>query len=1023
MCFSLMPCPERKEIRELVEYGGGLLLQPDRSADAICLVPSFVTTTADSSEDVFSTNYIRACSQNNKLYPLKDFKVPTSQIVPDDSKERTLRSVRSRREYTLGEDMAIAKFIAERPGVHVRGNAVYLEMAAAGIVSGQHSWQSLKQRYLKTIQPMKHLYESPDAASRLAERFAEESGGARGSSPRDSAQQHILVEDSDSDDSVSPKRRRPAFRELESSEDSSTASDVIVETESQTTPPSEHPATPAPKETKDEKRKRANRNSSTISLVVSSGEGASTTQGSPRKVLEQKSGRKGENIKSTNHWQDSSEVPTGKLRVQASLWRAQERTPNRSSNSGAAQPTDAETVVTPSFSPSSKQNTSVTTPKTSKQGATGSPAGRPDAQENAQSVEIDSDSKLEVSPGTNRSTTKGTGHNLEAHCSDRSRKRSSRQSSSRRSERTPSPGNTGQPTQLSPKKQGRHKLLESSVGRSSTALHPKSRTADDGACDTDLEDPPGPAYVAEELNLPAVPLLGGRKNKGVPPPCKCCDMHTLSSEEQTMPPKRNKNSSRHRLQTKPTTSTKGSDGVPSIDSSVTSMPSSGCTAEEHRLPLSPLKEQQRETLPVDPGGRSSNAGHLKSGHSSGTPPEADSEGPPQRARASEASKVHTTSLSKSPTKRGVPSRYGQSNKTEQASTEEREMDTSVETESSSLVRKRNEPPSSAKGIDKEPDIKSSAMSAANSTRSQGVKLRHSARKQVATSPTKSGSGLSVEHRLQSSCNDGAASETDSEDPLGLGRVVRGSLLRAEQPRDQSKTKGVSSRRKGFSKQMASLGKRESSTRTKASALCKQTRLSRSAEEGGVESAVSAAQKEDDSDAGQFDSADKQLLERVTRQAPDSSVLLDSEDENLLAKVTGPCSDAASTLTLSSEPSATSAIIIRSSSEGSEEDATAESHRDSFATESQRLAKFLRVLKAGKKVPPHASVACPLDCRCPRSTDCIRTARAAAALGAFLAHHDRPLPSDCPGAKDPRVALLLEVLLRRLEGGDTGDESS
>ncbi|XP_077535533.1 uncharacterized protein LOC144147306 isoform X2 [Haemaphysalis longicornis] len=997
MCFSMMPCQERKEIRELVEYGGGLLVQPDRRADAIRLVPSFITTAYDGSDDVFSSNYIRACSESNKLYPLKDFKVPTSQIALDDSKRRTLRSVRSRREYTLGEDMAIAKFIAERPGVRVRGNAVYQEMAAAGVVSGDHSWQSLKQRYLKTIQPMRHQYESPDAASSLAKRFAEESGAARGSSPRDTSGKHILVEDSDSssDDNFSPKRRRPAPRELESSENSSTEAEVIAETESQTTPPPEQPETPASQETKAEKRKRPNCNSSTISLVASSDEEASTTKGSPRKVLETKAGRK-----STKRQQDSGEVPTGKLRVQASLWQAQGRTPNRSPDSGAARPADRETVVVPSFPPSDKQKTLPTTPKTSSKGA-------PTAKAHSQSVEIDSDSELEVSPGINKSTTKGTGHNLEAHSSDRSRKQRRRQRPSGRPERTPSPGNTRQPMWSSPRKRGKARFLENSIGQSNTQMHPKSRITDDSACETDSEDPPGPVCIAEGSNLPSAPLLGGRKKKGVASPGKRYEMQTLSSEEeQTMPPKGDRNSSRLRLRTKPTSSAKGSDGVPNVDSSVTSKPNSG-SAAERRLPLSPLKERQRGTLPADRGGHSSNLGRLESGHSSIKPPEGDSEDPTRRAHTSEGSKVQTRSLSKSPTNRGVRSHYWQSNKTEQASTEEREVDTPTGTETLSLVRTQNEPPSSAKGTGKKPDAGSSTMSAVNSTRSpervssrEGKlrSLRLSARKQVGTSPTKSDSGLSIEHRHKSSCNDSAASETDSEDPLGLGRVVRGSLLRAQLPRDQSKTKGVSSRRRGLGKQTAYLEERESSTRSKASALCKQTRLTRSAGERGVESAA-------------------------TRRAADSPMSLDSADENLLARVTGLHSDNASTVTLSSEPSRASPIVIPSSSECSEEDVAAEPDRDSFAAERQRLAKFLGVLKEGNKVPPHASVTCPLDCRCPRSTEYIRAARAAAALGASLAYYGCPLPSDCPGAKDPRVAILLEVLLRRLEGGDADEELS
>ncbi|KAL1447136.1 hypothetical protein MTO96_028658 [Rhipicephalus appendiculatus] len=136
-------------------------------------------------EDVFSANYIRACCGSNKLFPLKDFKIPRAPEVvriddADDFKERKLRSVRSRREYTLGEQIAIAKYVAKKPNVRVRGNQVYKEMATAGVVPGAHSWQSLKEHYLKKILPWKHLYESPNASKLLA-RVTRDAGQA---SPR-----------------------------------------------------------------------------------------------------------------------------------------------------------------------------------------------------------------------------------------------------------------------------------------------------------------------------------------------------------------------------------------------------------------------------------------------------------------------------------------------------------------------------------------------------------------------------------------------------------------------------------------------------------------------------------------------------------------------------------------------------------------------------------------------------------------------------------------------------------------------
>ncbi|XP_077504948.1 uncharacterized protein LOC144114833 [Amblyomma americanum] len=229
MLFSLVPCSERKEIRELIEYGGGVLVPPEKVPDAIRLVPSSVTVT-DSSDDVFSANYIRACAKRGKLLRLIEFKIPMAPAVVDasDSKTRRLHSTRSRREYTPGEEIAIAEFVAKNPGVHVHGNAVYKEMASAGVLPGKHSWQSLKEHYLKNIFPVKHLYESPHEVNVLSGKQSSESAGDRGSSPLLAAASSVIVEDSDSEQEAR-EPQRPSGSGLQ---DEGAPAEVVAETES-----------------------------------------------------------------------------------------------------------------------------------------------------------------------------------------------------------------------------------------------------------------------------------------------------------------------------------------------------------------------------------------------------------------------------------------------------------------------------------------------------------------------------------------------------------------------------------------------------------------------------------------------------------------------------------------------------------------------------------------------------------------------------------------------------------------------
>ncbi|KAG0433006.1 hypothetical protein HPB47_020308 [Ixodes persulcatus] len=171
MCFSLMPCAERKEIREMIEYGGGMLVQPGVKPRAIRLVPAGATVCVDDRDPVFSTEFVRECSKRDLLLPLRNFAVEAQSSSPEDGVEdiddegetahrvRGLRSIRVRKDFSLGEDISIAKFMAKEPGP-IGGNEVYKRLERSGL-AGKHTWQALKERYRKKIYPMRHLFESP----------------------------------------------------------------------------------------------------------------------------------------------------------------------------------------------------------------------------------------------------------------------------------------------------------------------------------------------------------------------------------------------------------------------------------------------------------------------------------------------------------------------------------------------------------------------------------------------------------------------------------------------------------------------------------------------------------------------------------------------------------------------------------------------------------------------------------------------------------------------------------------------
>uniref|UniRef100_A0A147BIG9 Telomeric repeat-binding factor 2-interacting protein 1 n=2 Tax=Ixodes ricinus TaxID=34613 RepID=A0A147BIG9_IXORI len=199
MCFSLIPCAERKEIREMIEYGGGMLVQPGVNPRAIRLVPAGATVAVDGRDPVFSTEFVRECSKRDLLLPLRSFAVEAQSSSPekgvediDDEGETAhrvggLRSIRVRKDFSLGEDISIAKFMAKEPGP-IGGNEVYKRLERSGL-AGKHTWQALKERYRKKIYPMRHLFESPaNVEPRMLRAKARKAAGSTLARPHDKNQ-------------------------------------------------------------------------------------------------------------------------------------------------------------------------------------------------------------------------------------------------------------------------------------------------------------------------------------------------------------------------------------------------------------------------------------------------------------------------------------------------------------------------------------------------------------------------------------------------------------------------------------------------------------------------------------------------------------------------------------------------------------------------------------------------------------------------------------------------------------------
>lgn len=166
LVFSMVPCLERNRIGRIIEHGGGRFVHPNSVEGAIKLVPSYTDYVADPESTLYA-DYISQCASENKLLPQEDFRFKPraitvdSEYQPSAPQKGSLRSVRERACFSLGEEISMAKYVENNcAGGRIKGNRVYQEMARDGIVP-RHTWQSLREHYIKKIFPHKQQYLSP----------------------------------------------------------------------------------------------------------------------------------------------------------------------------------------------------------------------------------------------------------------------------------------------------------------------------------------------------------------------------------------------------------------------------------------------------------------------------------------------------------------------------------------------------------------------------------------------------------------------------------------------------------------------------------------------------------------------------------------------------------------------------------------------------------------------------------------------------------------------------------------------
>lgn len=121
---------------------------------------------AEASGDFISTQYILDCVDRNEKLDLEAYRLGLTEQASDPkpgastegSTEPEPQPLTGRIAYTDAEDVAILTYVKEnaRSPSSVTGNALWKAMEKSSLT--QHSWQSLKDRYLKHLRGQEHKY-------------------------------------------------------------------------------------------------------------------------------------------------------------------------------------------------------------------------------------------------------------------------------------------------------------------------------------------------------------------------------------------------------------------------------------------------------------------------------------------------------------------------------------------------------------------------------------------------------------------------------------------------------------------------------------------------------------------------------------------------------------------------------------------------------------------------------------------------------------------------------------------------
>lgn len=158
IAFYIRPGATKVKVAPLIHRHGGHLCSTQVPGAVLLAWPGEVPAGAPG--EYISAQYVTDCVMGKKKLPLEHYRLAPAPTVRS--------SAEGRMHFTEDEDRAILRYVQSKDQAQATsaGNVLWKEMAQAQVT--QHSWQAMRDRYLKQLRGKEEMYLLPPSTKRRA---------------------------------------------------------------------------------------------------------------------------------------------------------------------------------------------------------------------------------------------------------------------------------------------------------------------------------------------------------------------------------------------------------------------------------------------------------------------------------------------------------------------------------------------------------------------------------------------------------------------------------------------------------------------------------------------------------------------------------------------------------------------------------------------------------------------------------------------------------------------------------------